>query len=105
MTTDNNSMRKQIANIAPMLKHMDQDGEIFAKLDELARRVDRLENHVPSSFIPQYKIRDDKEYTPLGGVLDKIFDEIDDLTEMMEKSQNDFVEENLQKLKDLENGV
>jgi len=78
------SMVKSLFNINPEMN------QVHDQLTELARRVDRLEQKLPSSFIPQYRIRDDKDYTPLGGVLDQIFNTFDDLYDKLEQAQTDF---------------
>ena len=65
---------KSLFNINPEMSH------VHKQLTELARRVDRIEQRLPNSWIPQYRMRDDDDYTPLGGVLDHIFNEFDNFS-------------------------
>lgn len=80
-------------------------GNVHSQLTELARRVERMEQKLPSSFIPQYRIKNDKEYTPLGGVLDKVFDQIDDLYSKLEQAQEEFNKSMYQTSKEIDGTI
>lgn len=84
------SVSQDVAKIKSLFNINPEMSQVHDQLTELARRVDRIEQKLPGSFIPQYRIKDDKEYTPLGGVLDQIFHTFDDLYDKLEQAQTDF---------------
>lgn len=84
------NISKDVAAVKSLFNMNPEMSQVHDQLTELARRVDRIEQKLPSSWIPQYRIRDDEEYTPLGGVLDQIFHEFDNLYDKLEEAQTQF---------------
>jgi len=83
MNSENLNEVKSLSSLFSITPEM---AEVHRQLVEVTRRIERIEQRLPSSWIPQYRIRNDSEYTPLGGVLDKIFEQIDDIYDKMEES-------------------
>ncbi len=96
------SFSDEVKSLSSLFNTNNEMNEVHQQLTEVARRLDRLESRMPSSFIPQYRIRNDPEYKPLGKVLDQVFEQIDDLHDQLEEIQN----QNLHKIiKDFKKNV
>lgn len=87
---EDRNVSREVAAVKSLFNINPEMSQVHEKLTELARRVDRIEQRLPNSWIPQYRMRDDKEYTPLGGVLDQIFNEFDNLYDKLEEAQTQF---------------
>jgi len=77
---------KEVKSLSSLFNITPEMAEVHRQLVEVTRRIERIEERLPSSWIPQYRVRNDSEYTPLGGVLDQIFEQIDDIYDKMEES-------------------
>lgn len=80
------STHEQVKSMASLFNLNPEMAEVHQQFLEVTRRIERIEQRLPSSWIPQYRVRDDKEYKPLGKVLDQIFEELDNLYDQIDNA-------------------